>query len=92
MAHKPISSLFMPERSVEECLRLWGTVIVRATDPVHRQFADRIAHQAARPDWVPGIQQLAFMRQLVDLYASDDIALDPDLINLLMGASEWPNP
>lgn len=74
---------FQPQRSVDECMRLWGTVIVRAKGPTHRQFADRIAHQASRPDWQPGVAQLAFMRKLVDIYAHDDIALDPELIALL---------
>lgn len=86
MVYTPNARPFpMPERSLEECLRLWGTVMVRAKTRQHRQFADRIAHQAVRPDWEPGVQQLAFIRQLVDLYASDDIALDPELIDLLQG-------
>ena len=83
MVYKPNHRDFMPERSVDECLRLWGTVIVRARGTTHQQFADRIAHQAVRPDWEPGNAQLAFMRRLVDLYAHDDIALDPELIALL---------
>ena len=83
--YKPSHRDFMPERSLEECLRLWGTVMVRAKDPTHRQFAERIDHQAARPDWEPSPLQLAFIRKLVDLYAYDDIALDPELIALLQG-------
>lgn len=84
MVYTPNARPFpMPERSVEECLRLWGTVTYRAATNQHRQFADRIAHQAARPDWVPGSAQLAFMRQLVDLYAYDDIAVDPELMFLI---------
>lgn len=78
-------ALYVPERSLDECMRLWGTVTVRAKTHQHREFADRIVHQAARPDWVPGVQQMAFIRQLVDLYASDDIALDPQLIEILQG-------
>lgn len=84
MVYKPNAHQFAkPERSVDECLRLWGTVTVRALGKTHQLFADRIAHQAARPDWVPGNAQLAFMRELVDLYAHDDIALDPELIDLV---------
>lgn len=84
MVFRPSARQFaVPERSLDECLRLWGTVTVRAKGPTHRAFAERIAHQAARPEWVPGIQQMAFIRKLVDLYASDDIALDPELIALL---------
>lgn len=84
MAFRPSHDQFgMPERSLEECLRLWGTVMVRARNKTHQDFADKIAHQAARRDWAPGIQQLAFIRKLVDIYAHDDIALDPELIELL---------
>ncbi|MDQ7775551.1 MAG: hypothetical protein Q4615_06385 [Paracoccus aminovorans] len=78
-------ALYVPERSLDECLRLWGTVQVRAKGATHRAFAERIAHQASRPEWVPGVQQMAFIRQLVDLYAYDDIALDPELIEMLRG-------
>ncbi len=68
------------ERSAEECLRLWPTVMVRA--PIHSQdwqFADRIEQQAMRPGWVPSPSQLAYMRKLVATYALDGIRLDPDL-------------
>lgn len=83
MVYKPTTRDFMPERSADECLRLWGTVTVRARGTTHQQFADRISHQAVRPDWEPSPLQLEFMRKLVDLYAYDDIALDPELIALL---------
>ena len=75
--------ILMPERSADECLRFWGTVTFRARGRQHQQFADRIAHQAARPDWEPGPQQLKFMRELVDLYATDNIAIDPELMDLI---------
>lgn len=83
MVHTPTHRDFMPERSLDECLRLWGTVAYRAATNQHRQFAVRIAHQAARPDWKPGAAQLEFMRKLVALYAPDDIAIDPDLMDLI---------
>ncbi len=79
---KPYRSLFAPERSVDECLLFLGTIMHRA--PVGSQdwtFADRIAHQAARPLWEISPAQLAYLRKLVDQYAPDGIAIDPDLID-----------
>lgn len=78
-----------PYRSVEECLRLWPTVHYRAATRVHREFADRIRHQAQRPGWTPSRAQVAFMRQLVELYAYDDIALDPDLVPDMEAKTGW---
>lgn len=78
---------FTPERSADECLRLWGTVIYRAATRQHLEFAAKIAHQAARPNWEPGPAQLAFMRDLVELYAPDNIAIDPDLMFMIEGGA-----
>lgn len=90
MTYTPIArGFYMPQRSVEECLRLWPTVHYRAATRVHRDFADRIRHQAQRPGWIPSPAQVAFMRQLVDTYAYDDIALDPDLVLDMSEKTGW---
>lgn len=85
----PTSHAFVPQRSIGECLRLWPTVTYRAAINQHRQFADRIIHQAARPGWTPSPAQAAFMRQLVELYCPDDIALDPELVPDMVEKIGW---
>ena len=81
--YTPPKSGFSQDLCVEECLRLWPTVAYRAAAGTHKQFANRIIHQMARPEWEPGKAQLAFMRQMVAIYAPDNIAIDPDLIDRL---------
>ena len=77
------------DRSLAECLRLWPTVHYRAAPGPHKQFADRIMQQAQRPDWEPGPAQLRFIRDLVSIYAPDDIALDPDLVPDMAEKTGW---
>lgn len=92
MTYTPIARGFCtPQRSIEECLRLWPTVHYRAATRVHRDFADRIRHQAQRPGWTPSSAQAAFIRKLVEIYAYDDIALDPDLVPDMAERTGWTN-
>lgn len=86
---KKIKSIFAPERSVEECLRLWPTVAYRARPGTHKEFAAKIMHQLARREWEPGSAQLAFMRKLVDLYVPDNVAIDPDFIADMAEKTGW---
>ncbi|WP_146161897.1 hypothetical protein [Pseudogemmobacter blasticus] len=78
MAPRP---LFAPERTAEECLWLWPTVLIRSGETGQDQdFADRIMQQAQRPGWEPSPLQLDLMRRMVKHYCPDGIRLDPDLI------------
>lgn len=77
------------ERSVAECLRLWMTVLYRAAPGTHKQFADRIMQQRQRPGWEPTPLQLRFMRELVAIYAPDDIALDPEFVPDMAERTGW---
>lgn len=80
---------FTADRSMDECLRLWPTVAFRAKGRTHLAFADRIAHQSARPGWTPSPAQAEFIRKLVTLYADDDIALDPALVGEMEEVRGW---
>lgn len=85
----PSPRAFRSERSLDELLRLWPTVAYRASTRIHRAFAEKIMHQKARPDWAPGPAQLSLMRDLVDIYVPDDIALDPDLVPDMCARVGW---
>lgn len=77
-----MASMFAPPRSEAECLLFLGTILHRAkAGSQDWTFADRIAHQAARPGWESSPAQLTYLRKLVDQYAPDGIALDTDLID-----------
>ncbi|GAB1379918.1 hypothetical protein [Pararhodobacter aggregans] len=73
---------YIPERTAEECLWLWPTVVHRAAPGQDQDFALKIEQQAMRPDWEPSPLQLGFMRRLVSLYAPDGTRLDPEMLAL----------